>query len=193
MDVITQIRLLWLGGLGALYGVALGTVWLLGGWQHRREQRRSRLLERVRRQFPVELRDQITMQIRGTMFGRRAVITVDMGNHAPEAWWSLVTGLSSIISCRRSIRALVVRLTDGGTHMKYMLLIDIDEQALSETTREECDVESVQLTYQLKSPGQYLPANRLHPTSTATSVRMRDCKALVTDGPFAETREQLGG
>jgi hypothetical protein len=53
MDVITQIRLMRLGGLGALYGVALGTVWLLGGWQHRREQRRSRLLERVRRQFPL--------------------------------------------------------------------------------------------------------------------------------------------
>ena len=55
MDVITQIRLLWLGGLGALYGVALGSVWLLGGWQHRREQRRLRLLERVRQQFTVEL------------------------------------------------------------------------------------------------------------------------------------------
>jgi hypothetical protein len=98
MDVITQIRLLWLGGLGALYGVALGTVWLLGGWQHRREQRRSRLLEHVQRQFPVELRDQITMQSRGTMFGRRAVIMVDMGNHAPEAWWSIVTGLSRNLS-----------------------------------------------------------------------------------------------
>jgi hypothetical protein len=98
MDVITQVRLLWLGGLGALYGVALGTVWLLGGWQHRHEQRRSRLLERVQRQFPVELRDQITMQSRGTMFGRRAVIMVDMGNHAPEAWWSIVTGLSRNLS-----------------------------------------------------------------------------------------------
>jgi hypothetical protein len=98
MDVITQIRLLWLGGLGALYGVALGIVWLLGGWQHRREQRRSRLLEGVQRQFPVELRDQITMQSRGTMFGRRAVIMVDMGNHAPEAWWSIVTGLSRNLS-----------------------------------------------------------------------------------------------
>jgi hypothetical protein len=43
MDVITQIRLLWLGGLGVLYGVALGTVWVLGGWQHCREQRRSPL------------------------------------------------------------------------------------------------------------------------------------------------------
>jgi hypothetical protein len=107
MDVITQIRLLWLGGLGALYGVALGTVWLLGGWQHRREQRRSRLLESVRRQFPVELRDQIAMQIRDTMLGRRAVITVDMGHHAPEAWWSIVTGLSRNLS--PDVRLLVCR------------------------------------------------------------------------------------
>jgi hypothetical protein len=98
MDVITQIRLLWLGGLGALYEVALGTIWLLAGWQHRREQRRSRLLESVRRQFPVELRDQIALQVHGTIFGRRAVITVDMGHHVPETWWSSVTGLSRNLS-----------------------------------------------------------------------------------------------
>jgi hypothetical protein len=94
MDVITQIRLVWLGGLGALYRVALGTVWLLGEWQHRREQRRSRLLERVRWQFPVELRDQIALQVRGMMLGRRAGIIADMGHHAPAAWWSIVAGLS---------------------------------------------------------------------------------------------------
>jgi hypothetical protein len=77
--------------------------------------------------------------------------------------------------------------------MKYMLLIYIDEQVLSETKREECYAASVQLTHQIKSSGQYLAANPLHPTSTATSVRVRDGKPLVTDGPFAETREQLGG
>jgi hypothetical protein len=98
MDVITQIRLLWLGGLGALYGVALGTVWLLGGWQHRREQRRSRLLESIRRQFPVEFRDQIALKVHGPILGRRAVITVDMGHHAPETWWLSVTGLSRNLS-----------------------------------------------------------------------------------------------
>jgi hypothetical protein len=107
MDVITQIRLLWLGGLGALCGIALGTVWLLACWQHRREQRRLRLLESVRRQFPVELRDQIAPQVRGTMFGRRAVITVDMGNYAPQAWWSLLTGLSRNLS--PDVRLLVCR------------------------------------------------------------------------------------
>jgi hypothetical protein len=77
--------------------------------------------------------------------------------------------------------------------MKHLLLISIDEQALSETSREECDTESVQLTHQLKSRGQYLAANPLHPMSTATRVLVCDAKALVTDGPFAETREQLGG
>ena len=77
--------------------------------------------------------------------------------------------------------------------MKYLLLIYTDEQALSEAKGEECSVESVQLTHQLKSRGQYLAANPLHPTSTATGLRVRGGKALVTDGPFAETREQLGG
>jgi hypothetical protein len=77
--------------------------------------------------------------------------------------------------------------------MKYMLLIYSDELALSEAEREACYVESTQLAHQLEASGQYLAANPLHPTSIATSVRVRDGKRLVTDGPFAETREQLGG
>ena len=77
--------------------------------------------------------------------------------------------------------------------MKYMLLIYLDEQALSETERQECYAESTQLAHQIHASGQYLAANPLQPTSMATSVRMRAGKRLVTDGPFAETREQLGG
>ncbi|MGH8579054.1 MAG: YciI family protein [Gammaproteobacteria bacterium] len=77
--------------------------------------------------------------------------------------------------------------------MKYMLLIYFDEHALSETEREACYVESTQLAQQIKSSGQYLAANPLHPTSMATSVQVREGKRFVTDGPFAETREQLGG
>ena len=77
--------------------------------------------------------------------------------------------------------------------MKYMLLIYGDEQALSDAERQECYDESRQLAHQLDSAGQYLGAAPLHPTSTATSVRVRDGKRFVTDGPFAETREQLGG
>ena len=77
--------------------------------------------------------------------------------------------------------------------MTYMLLVYLDEQALSESEREKCYVESAQLAQQLNASGQYLAASPLHPTATATSVRVRDGKRLVTDGPFAETREQLGG
>jgi hypothetical protein len=77
--------------------------------------------------------------------------------------------------------------------MKYMLLIYGDEQVWTDAYREECYGESTQLAHQLKSNGQYLAASPLQPTSTATSVRVRNGKPLVTDGPFAETREQLGG
>jgi hypothetical protein len=77
--------------------------------------------------------------------------------------------------------------------MRYMLLVYLDEQALGEKEREQCYGESVQLTHDLNSSGHYLDAAPLYPTATATSVRVRDGKRLVTDGPFAETREQLGG
>jgi hypothetical protein len=74
-----------------------------------------------------------------------------------------------------------------------MLLIYIDEQTLTDTEREHCYEESTRLSQELNARGQYLAANPLHPTATATTVRVRDGKSLITDGPFAETREQLGG
>ena len=77
--------------------------------------------------------------------------------------------------------------------MKYILLIYADEQAWTEAEREHCYGESTQLAHELKSNGQYLAASPLQPVSTATSVKVRGGKRLVTDGPFAETREQLGG
>jgi hypothetical protein len=77
--------------------------------------------------------------------------------------------------------------------MQYMLLIYLDEQALDDTAREQCYADSTELTHDLNASGNYLAAAPLHPTSTATSVRLRDGKRIITDGPFAETREQLGG
>jgi hypothetical protein len=77
--------------------------------------------------------------------------------------------------------------------MRYMLLIYGDELALDETERQQCYVDSTQLARQLDAAGQFVATAPLHPTSTATSVRVREGKRLVTDGPFAETREQLGG
>jgi hypothetical protein len=74
-----------------------------------------------------------------------------------------------------------------------MLLIYGDEKALDDSERKQCYVESTELAHDLHSAGQYLAAAPLHPTSRAISVRVRESKRLVTDGPFAETREQLGG
>ena len=80
--------------------------------------------------------------------------------------------------------------------MKYMLLIHDDEQGwakLSEAERQKIYADTKELAEELTSRGQYLGGFPLHPSSSATSVRVRDGKRLVTDGPFAETREQLGG
>ena len=77
--------------------------------------------------------------------------------------------------------------------MKYMLLVYLDEQVMSETERQRCYVKSAELAREIHSKGQYLDASPLHPVSTATSIRVREGARLVTDGPFAETREQLGG
>lgn len=77
--------------------------------------------------------------------------------------------------------------------MKYMLLVYLDENSLSEEERNHCYVESAELACDLSAQGKYISAGPLHPTITATSLRVRDGRRLVTDGPFAETREQLGG
>jgi hypothetical protein len=77
--------------------------------------------------------------------------------------------------------------------MKYMLLIYSDENAWTQNEMASCYAESTQLTQELNANGQYLGAAPLHSVATATSVRVREGKKLVTDGPFAETREQLGG
>ena len=77
--------------------------------------------------------------------------------------------------------------------MKYMLLIYTDEKSYEPGEREECYVESTRLTHELHASGQYVAAAPLQPVATAASVRVREGKQVVTDGPFAETREQLGG
>lgn len=80
--------------------------------------------------------------------------------------------------------------------MKYMLLIYDNENAwakLSEAEQRAIYGEYMQFTESIKSSRNYLAGSQLHPVSTASSVRVRDGKELVTDGPFAETHEQLGG
>jgi len=77
--------------------------------------------------------------------------------------------------------------------MKYMLLVYAAEDVWTEEEREQCMVDSTDLCHELNAKGQYIAASPLHPVAAATSVRIREGKRLVTDGPFAETNEQLGG
>ena len=77
--------------------------------------------------------------------------------------------------------------------MRYLLLIYRDEHALSEGEREKCYQESTQLAHDLAASGHFIATAPLQPTANATSIRIREGKPLITEGPFAETREQLGG
>ena len=79
--------------------------------------------------------------------------------------------------------------------MKYLLLVYLDEtwEKRSLAERREAYWGQVRVSDELQARGQYLGGNPLHPPSTATTVRVRDGKRLLTDGPFAETREHLGG
>jgi hypothetical protein len=80
--------------------------------------------------------------------------------------------------------------------MQYMLLIYNDEAAwaqLSDADRGAIVGDYLAFTDSIRESGNYLNGAPLHPTTMATSVRLRDQQTLVTDGPFAETKEQLGG
>ena len=80
--------------------------------------------------------------------------------------------------------------------MKYIMLIYDQEQAWGQMTdaeRQKTMAEYRKLSEDLKAGGQYVSGSQLQPSAAATSVRVRDGKRLLTDGPFAETREQLGG
>ena len=80
--------------------------------------------------------------------------------------------------------------------MKYLLLIYQNEKQW--TAHSEAEVQKIyqeygQLRQELMSSGNFIGGSQLHPIATASSVQVRDGKPLITDGPFAETHEQLGG
>ena len=80
--------------------------------------------------------------------------------------------------------------------MKYLLMIYCDEASDARRSKAELDQEMAAywaFTNEVKEAGAYKAGEALHPTATATTVRVRDGKTLTTDGPFAETKEQLGG
>ena len=80
--------------------------------------------------------------------------------------------------------------------MKYMLLIYDNEQVWAQMSAAEQGRlfgEYMKFTEEITASGHYIAGDPLQPVATATSVRVRNDKQLVTDGPFAETQEQLGG
>ena len=80
--------------------------------------------------------------------------------------------------------------------MKYILLVHHNEEnfaRLPEAEQRRMRDESVQLANQIHANNQYLDAAPLQPTTMTTCVRVREGKPIVTDGPFVETREHLGG
>jgi hypothetical protein len=77
--------------------------------------------------------------------------------------------------------------------MRYMLLIYSEEKIWSEDERQHCFAASADLAMQLHRDGKCIASAPLRPVAVATSVQVRDGKKHITDGPFAETREQLGG
>jgi hypothetical protein len=80
--------------------------------------------------------------------------------------------------------------------MKYLCLIYDEESTLAAMTREENDRfmgEYFGFTEEIRKSGHFVAGEALHPVRTATTVRIRNGRVSTTDGPFAETREQLGG
>lgn len=80
--------------------------------------------------------------------------------------------------------------------MQYLLLIYDDEkkfETMSEADQKAFSAEYNTFTESIKKSGHFRSGEALQPISTATSVRVKDGKTMTTDGPFAETREQLGG
>jgi len=80
--------------------------------------------------------------------------------------------------------------------MQYLLLIYDNEaklNALPPAQLVDMYAEYGALTQSLQSSGRFLAGRQLHPVAQATTVRVKDGKQTVTDGPFAETKEQLGG
>jgi hypothetical protein len=82
------------------------------------------------------------------------------------------------------------------TAMQYLLLIYSNEAAAAQTPAEERQKsfgEWMKYTADLKATNAFVAGDALQPTATATSVRVRNGERMITDGPFAETKEQLGG
>jgi hypothetical protein len=117
-----------------------------------------------------------------------------LGSVSPAMFYARIAVLIGQV-CRFG-QARFDKTLETNIRMKYMLLTYLDEKAwfsLSEAQRQENMAEPMRYVQQLIASGTFLGGSPLDPSSEASTVRLGDGKPLVTDGPFAETREQVGG
>jgi hypothetical protein len=92
------------------------------------------------------------------------------------------------------LRRSPTRLHDEAEQaMKYLCLVYLDEKTFATTPGRPSDPECFAFGEGIRESGKYIAAEALQPVKTAKTVRVRSGKASITDGPFAETKEQLGG
>ena len=80
--------------------------------------------------------------------------------------------------------------------MRYLCLVYLDERTLNGLPKRDLDAlvsEALDYNDTLRRSGHYVASNALQPVQTAVTIRVQDSRVLTTDGPFAETKEQLGG
>jgi hypothetical protein len=80
--------------------------------------------------------------------------------------------------------------------LRYLCLVYLEERSLNALSRQDLDTlvaEALEYNDALRRSGHYVASNALQPVQTATTIRTRDGRTFTTDGPFAETKEQLGG
>src|SRR5215471_19172896 len=106
-------------------------------------------------------------------------------------------GRVSIFDSRERLQGVRIRAPHrGGLLLRYLCLVYLEERAVSALSRQELDslrAEAQDYNDALRRSGHYVASNALQPVQTATTIRSRDGRIFTTDGPFAETKEQLGG
>ena len=98
MDTMLQLRLVALGGILAMYGLALGMSIALGRLIRRRERHQTTLRAAVAQQVPLEIRDRIEAQVRCAYFGHKSLVRIIMGSCSAREVWGTITRLSEGLS-----------------------------------------------------------------------------------------------
>ena len=140
----------------------------------------------------------LAASLKSTTTGNAEIRSYDRGMRDVESSWGWSSLPGNVKVSREETSGLTVLSSTIPRDfvMKFMLLCYDDEQAWGRAGQAALRAamgEAAQLTHELHARGQYILASPLEPSNTARSVRVRNGKVTVTDGPFAETNEVLDG